>query len=148
MTIRIGWCTAVQCKFFPDNVCLELHAELLMWQHNLVAVAHCPVGRYAVLSASPRFMTMQHTCRVDSPRWLSREQYTSYSASAPPQVVQEVFCWTRNPMEVRRLCSRKEELYSKLIGNHHPPVVPGVPLFLDTLVKHNVRSLVQSLRLP
>ena len=55
------------------------------------------------------------------------------------QVVQEVFCWSRNPMEVRRLCGCKEELYSKLIGNHHPPVVPGVPLFLDTLVKHNVR---------
>lgn len=56
------------------------------------------------------------------------------------QVVQEVFCWSRNPMEVRRLCGCKEELYSKLIGNHHPPVVPGVPLFLDTLVKHNVRA--------
>ena len=50
-----------------------------------------------------------------------------------------MFCWSRNAMEVRRLCGRKEELYGKLIGNHHPPVVPGVPLFLDTLVKHNVR---------
>lgn len=42
-------------------------------------------------------------------------------------------------MEVRRLCARKEELYAKLLGNHQPPVVPGVPLFLDNLVKHNVR---------
>ena len=58
------------------------------------------------------------------------------------QVVQEVFCWSRNPVEVRRLCARKEELYSALAGNHQPPVVPGVPLFLDTLVKHNVRTLL------
>ena len=41
-------------------------------------------------------------------------------------------------MEVRRLCTRKEELYAALAGNHKPPVVPGVPLFLETLVKHNV----------
>lgn len=55
------------------------------------------------------------------------------------QVVQEVFCWSRAPLEVRRLCVRKEELYAALAGNHKPPVVPGVPLFLETLVKHNVR---------
>lgn len=42
-------------------------------------------------------------------------------------------------MEVRRLCARKEEIYGKLLGNHKPPVVPGVPMFLETLVKHNVR---------
>lgn len=42
-------------------------------------------------------------------------------------------------MEVRRLCARKEEIYAKLLGNHKPPVVPGVPMFLETLVKHNVR---------
>ena len=54
------------------------------------------------------------------------------------QVIQEVLCWSRNPMEVRRLCARKEEIYAKLIGNHKPPVVPGVPMFLETLVKHNV----------
>ena len=45
-------------------------------------------------------------------------------------------------MEVRRLCARKEELYAALAGNHKPPVVPGVPLFLETLVKHNVSLLV------
>ncbi|CAL8466503.1 g6039 [Coccomyxa elongata] len=60
------------------------------------------------------------------------------------QVVQEVFCWSRNPMEVRRLCARKEELYAALAGNHKPPVVPGVPLFLETLVKHNVPAGVVS----
>ena len=44
-------------------------------------------------------------------------------------------------MEVRRLCASKEEIYAKLIGNHKPPVVPGVPTFLETLVKHNVSTL-------
>ena len=63
------------------------------------------------------------------------------------QVVQEVFCWSRNPVEVRRLCGRKQELYAGLLGNHYPPVVPGVPLFLDTLVKHNVRCIACHSRL-
>lgn len=63
-----------------------------------------------------------------------------YALSCTMQVVQEVLCWSRNPMEVRRLCARKEEIYAKLIGNHKPPVVPGVPMFLETLVKHNVSS--------
>jgi hypothetical protein len=51
-------------------------------------------------------------------------------------------------MEVRRLCARKEEIYARLIGNHKPPVVPGVPMFLDTLVKHNVSrfSSLQSMQ--
>ena len=60
------------------------------------------------------------------------------------QVIQEVMCWSRNPMEVRRLCARKEEIYAKLIGNHKPPVVPGVPMFLETLVKHNVSNSIPS----
>lgn len=60
------------------------------------------------------------------------------------QVIQEVLCWSRNPMEVRRLCARKEEIYAKLIGNHKPPVVPGVPMFLETLVKHNVSACLPS----
>lgn len=64
--------------------------------------------------------------------------YFSDSTVLCLQVIQEVLCWSRNPMEVRRLCARKEEIYAKLIGNHKPPVVPGVPMFLDTLVKHNV----------
>ena len=65
------------------------------------------------------------------------------AASCTLQVIQEVLCWSRNPMEVRRLCARKEEIYAKLIGNHKPPVVPGVPTFLETLVKHNVSTLLR-----
>lgn len=65
--------------------------------------------------------------------------------SCHEQVIQEVLCWSRNPMEVRRLCARKEEIYAKLIGNHKPPVVPGVPMFLETLVKHNVSRMLMLL---
>ncbi|KAK9819089.1 hypothetical protein WJX81_002466 [Elliptochloris bilobata] len=54
------------------------------------------------------------------------------------QVVQEVFCWSRNPAEVRHLAARKEELYRALLGEHSPPVAPGVKLLLETLTKHQV----------
>ena len=55
------------------------------------------------------------------------------------QVVREVFCWSRNPTEVRHLAQRKEELYRALLGEHSPPVAPGVKLLLETLTKHQVR---------
>jgi hypothetical protein len=53
--------------------------------------------------------------------------------------VQEVFCWSRNPSEVRHLAARKEELYRALLGEHGPPVAPGVKLLLETLTKHEAR---------
>jgi hypothetical protein len=56
------------------------------------------------------------------------------------QVVQEVFCWSRNPMEVRRLCARKEEIYRDLLGDSLPVVPPGTRSLLDTLSKQNVRA--------
>ena len=55
------------------------------------------------------------------------------------QVVQEVFCWSRNPTEVRHLAQRKEELYRALLGEHSPPVAPGIKLLLETLTKHQAR---------
>ncbi|KAK9806140.1 hypothetical protein WJX72_003083 [[Myrmecia] bisecta] len=54
------------------------------------------------------------------------------------QVIQEVFCWTRNPSEVRRLATRHEEIYKKLLGDRKPMVPSGVRNLLDTLAKHNV----------
>jgi len=50
-----------------------------------------------------------------------------------------VFCWSRNPSEVRHLAARKEELYRALLGEHGPPVAPGVKLLLETLTKHEAR---------
>ena len=55
------------------------------------------------------------------------------------KVVREVFCWSRNPTEVRHLAQRKEELYRALLGEHSPPVAPGVKLLLETLTKHQAR---------
>jgi HAD superfamily hydrolase (TIGR01509 family) len=52
---------------------------------------------------------------------------------AAPQVIQEVFCWTRNPSEVRRLAGRKEELLAELLGDRKPMVSAGVEQLLEML---------------
>lgn len=52
------------------------------------------------------------------------------------QTVQEVFCWSRNPMEVRRLTARKEEIYRQLLGDRTPLVPSGVRHLIDVLGKH------------
>lgn len=53
-----------------------------------------------------------------------------------------MFCWSRNPTEVRHLALRKEELYRALLGEHSPPVAPGVKLLLETLTKHQARLVL------
>lgn len=55
------------------------------------------------------------------------------------QTVQEVFCWSRNPMEVRRLTARKEEIYRQLLGDRTPLVPSGVRHLIDVLGKHQAR---------
>jgi hypothetical protein len=55
-----------------------------------------------------------------------------------PQVVQEVLLWSRAPMEVRRLCARKEELFRELRGDAAPAMPPGTEGLLQLLDKHNV----------
>ena len=54
------------------------------------------------------------------------------------QVIQEVFCWTRNFMEVRRLARRKEQLYCQLLGNQQPMLMLGLQGLLSSLSKHQV----------
>ena len=56
------------------------------------------------------------------------------------QTVQEVFCWSRNPMEVRRLTARKEEIYRQLLGDRTPLVPSGVRHLIDVLGKHQACS--------
>ena len=51
------------------------------------------------------------------------------------QIIQEVFCWTRNPTEVRRLTTRKEEILATLLGDRRPMIATGVPALLDTLCR-------------
>lgn len=52
------------------------------------------------------------------------------------QVIQEVFCWSRNPVEVRRLATRKEALLEEQLGDRKPMVPSGVTKLLETL-QHN-----------
>lgn len=54
------------------------------------------------------------------------------------QVVQEVLLWSRAPMEVRRLCARKEELFRELQGDAAPAMPPGTNSLLQLLAKHDV----------
>ena len=54
------------------------------------------------------------------------------------QAIQEVFCWSRNPMEVRRLTARKEEIYRQLLGDRTPLIPSGVRQLMEVLGKHQV----------
>jgi len=56
------------------------------------------------------------------------------------QAIQEVFCWSRNPMEVRRLTARKEEIYRQLLGDRTPLIPSGVRHLIEVLGKHQVYS--------
>eukprot|EP00238_Polyblepharides_amylifera_P002077 CAMPEP_0196589168 /NCGR_PEP_ID=MMETSP1081-20130531/62890_1 /TAXON_ID=36882 /ORGANISM="Pyramimonas amylifera, Strain CCMP720" /LENGTH=204 /DNA_ID=CAMNT_0041911897 /DNA_START=996 /DNA_END=1610 /DNA_ORIENTATION=+ len=58
------------------------------------------------------------------------------------QVVSEVFCWTRNPAEVRRLAVRKAEILSEILGPVSYSVADGVLEFLETLSRHDVPCAV------
>ena len=51
------------------------------------------------------------------------------------QVVQEVFCCTRNPSEARRLAIRREEILEGLLADRKPLVPAGVEGLLDTLAR-------------
>ena len=42
-------------------------------------------------------------------------------ASTAAQVVSEVFCWAREPMAVRKLAARKDELLEKAMVRRAPP---------------------------
>mmetsp|Transcript_43742 Transcript_43742/g.109746 ORF Transcript_43742/g.109746 Transcript_43742/m.109746 type:complete len:380 (+) Transcript_43742:451-1590(+) len=54
------------------------------------------------------------------------------------QVVSEVFHWTRNPSEIRRISERKEEVYRDLTADIKPTLMPGVKQLLDILNKNDV----------
>ncbi|KAK9803199.1 hypothetical protein WJX73_001934 [Symbiochloris irregularis] len=60
------------------------------------------------------------------------------------QVIQEVFCWTRNFTEVRRLARRKEQLYCQILGNQQPMVTLGLQALLNTLAKNQVPAALAS----
>lgn len=57
------------------------------------------------------------------------------------QVVQEVLLWSRQPMEVRRLCARKEDIFRELRGSCAPALPPGTSQLLHILAQNDVRIL-------
>ena len=54
------------------------------------------------------------------------------------QVIKEVFCWTREPMEVRRITERKEAVLTELLGDMQPLLAPDVPKFMESLASSKV----------
>jgi HAD superfamily hydrolase (TIGR01509 family) len=69
--------------------------------------------------------------RPAPPRWaLARAE-----GMKAAQAVQELFCWTRAPAEVRRLAARREALLAEALGDRAPLVPPGLPELLATLAR-------------
>jgi len=62
------------------------------------------------------------------------------------QAISEVLCWGREPVYVRRLAQRKEEIYEELLGDWRPAEVAGTRDLLNTLKSHEVPVAVCSLR--
>ena len=54
------------------------------------------------------------------------------------QVIQEVFHWTRNPMETRRIAQRKEEIYREAVADCEVSLMPGVMKIVETCTKNDV----------
>ncbi|KAJ0970186.1 hypothetical protein J5N97_023063 [Dioscorea zingiberensis] len=61
------------------------------------------------------------------------------------QAISEVLCWSRDPSEIRRLASRKEEIYQSLHGEFHH-FRTGSREFMGTLVNHGIPMAVASTR--
>lgn len=59
--------------------------------------------------------------------------------------ISEVLCWSRDPINVRRLASRKEELYQEMQGGLCQ-LRPGSQEFLVTLKKHKIPIALASTR--
>jgi HAD superfamily hydrolase (TIGR01509 family) len=54
------------------------------------------------------------------------------------QVIKEVLCWTREPMEVRRIAERKEVVLTEMLGDMQPLLAPDLPKFLEGLASSKV----------
>lgn len=54
------------------------------------------------------------------------------------QVISEVLCLSRNPVEVRRLAQEKERIFMDLQADRKPVAMPGVIKLLQTLRTHDI----------
>lgn len=62
------------------------------------------------------------------------------------QAISEVLCWSRDPSELRRLATRKEEIYQTLQGGGFYQIRSGSQEFMSTLVNHKIPIAVASTR--
>ncbi|PKA59439.1 riboflavin kinase [Apostasia shenzhenica] len=61
------------------------------------------------------------------------------------QAISEVLCWSRDPTELRRLASRKEEIHRNLQGGFYQ-IRSGSQEFMSTLISHRIPIAVVSTR--
>ncbi|KAK8945277.1 hypothetical protein KSP40_PGU008549 [Platanthera guangdongensis] len=61
------------------------------------------------------------------------------------QAISEVLCWSRDPPQLRRLASRKEEMHRNLHGEFHR-TRPGSREFVTALTSHGIPVAVASTR--
>ena len=61
------------------------------------------------------------------------------------QAISEVLCWSRDPSELRRLASRKEEIHRNLQGGFYQ-LRSGSREFITTLISHKIPMAVASTR--
>lgn len=61
------------------------------------------------------------------------------------QAISEVLCWSRDPSELRRLASKKEEIYQRLNGEFHQ-FRTGSREFLGSLINNGIPMAVASTR--
>ncbi|KAJ6842816.1 uncharacterized protein M6B38_298725 [Iris pallida] len=62
------------------------------------------------------------------------------------QAVSEVLCWSRDPSQVRRLASRKEDIHRSLRGGGFYRLRSGSGEFLATLLSHDIPVALASTR--
>eukprot|EP00243_Klebsormidium_subtile_P003324 TRINITY_DN16687_c0_g1_i1.p1 TRINITY_DN16687_c0_g1~~TRINITY_DN16687_c0_g1_i1.p1 ORF type:complete len:396 (-),score=70.64 TRINITY_DN16687_c0_g1_i1:674-1861(-) len=75
------------------------------------------------------------------PAWLLRRA----EGMKTEQVVAEVLCWTRDPMQVRRIARRQEHLFQEAAGGQFT-LMPGVRHFLDTVKKYGAPMALSTTR--
>ena len=68
--------------------------------------------------------------------------------NVPLQIIQEVFCWSRQFAEVRRLAQRKEAIYMELLCQHKPMLSLGVRSLLSALQMHQAQPRLSAVLLP
>lgn len=61
------------------------------------------------------------------------------SPTRPPQIIMQLFNWTRNPSYAATIAQRKDELYDEIMNGVQPAEVPNCRGFLDTLRNYKVR---------